>query len=219
MPNEYKFRFSTFWLAFGLTASLFAQETNGLGVFDAASDVGNVAQKGSVAYDSARDEYRMTGGGANIWAGHDDFYLLWRKLSGDAVLTATVRFEDDGGAPHRKVSLMFRKSLDAPAPHVDATVHANGLTVLEYREVTNDITRSVRFPVNAPARLRLERKGNWFTMSAAAAGQPLSEAGSVQVNLGGPVYVGLAVCPHDDKRQMTAIFSDVKIESAAKTAK
>ena len=204
----------TLWLAFGLANSLFAQETN-IGLFEGLSDVGEVAKKGSVVFDAAKGEYRMTGCGANIWAKHDDFSFLWRKLSGDMVLTATVRFEDDGGAPHRKAVLMIRKELEPGSPNVNATVHANGLAVLEYREAAGDITRSVRFPVKGPTRLRIERHGNWFTLSAAKEGEPLAEAGSIQMSLPGPVYAGMAVCPHDAKKEMTVVFSEVTLENTA----
>jgi TolB protein len=206
--------FKTILLTCGLATSLFAQGTN-FGIFEGATDVGEVAKKGSVDFDSAKGEYRMTGSGANIWAKHDDFFFLWRKLSGDIILTATVRFEGDGGAPHRKAVLMIRKELEPDSPQVNATLHASGLVALESREAADDISRSVRFPVNAPTRIRLERHGNWYTLSAAKEGQPLAEAGSIQVILAEPVYAGLALCPHDAKAEMTAVFSDVTLENPA----
>ncbi len=210
----------TVCLACVIATPTFAQETNSLGIFEGATDVGTVAKKGSVTFDPARGEYRVTGGGANMWGGHDDFFFLWRKLTGDAVLTATVRFEGSGSEPHRKAALMIRKTLDADSPQVNAAVHGNGLSALQFREATNDITRSVSFPVNAPARIRLERRGNSFTFSSAAKpGEPLTEAGSIQVPLGtGPVYAGLAVCPHDAKGAFTVTFSDVTLEKPTKAA-
>ena len=205
-------------LILGLATSVFAQHTNPIGLFETAADVGEVAKKGTATFDAAKGEYRLTGGGANIWGKRDDFFFLYRKLTGDAVLAATVRFEGAGGVAHRKVALMIRKGLEPGSPHVDAVVHGDGLTALQYREVADDLSRTVRFPVQAPTRLQLERRGNWFTLWAGKDGQPLTETGSVQVNIGSEVYVGLAICPHDAQGEMTAVCSDVTLENPASAA-
>jgi hypothetical protein len=210
--------FKKLFLPFVLAGALCARETGNIGLFEGASDVGEVAKKGTVAFDAKTGEYRLTGGGANIWGKHDDFFFLWSKLSGNIVLTATVRFEGDQGASHRKVALMIRQTLEPGSPQVNATVHYDGLTVLEYREATNDISRSVRFPVNGPTRIRLTRHDNWYTLYTAKPDQPLMEAGAIEVDMGGPNYVGLAVCPHDAQGEMTAVFSDVTLENPAPPA-
>src|SRR5205807_1750293 len=114
-----------------------------LGTFEGATDVGDPALKGSVAFDPARNEYRVTGGGANIWTDHDEFQFVWRKLSGDVTLAATLRFEGTGGAAHRKAGLMIRRGLEADAPYVDAVVHGDGLTNLQFREAAGATTRGV----------------------------------------------------------------------------
>ena len=204
-------------LILGLATSLLAQETNSIGLFEAASDVGEVAKKGTVNFDAAKGEYHLTGGGANIWGKRDDFFFLYRKLTGDAVLTANVRFEGTGGVAHRKIALMIRKGLEPGAPQVNAVVHGNGLTSLQYREVADDVTRSVNFPIEGPTRLRLERRGNWYTLYAGKEGQSLVEAGAIQMNMSGPVYVGLAICPHDAQAEMTAVCSEVTLENPAPT--
>ena len=210
--------FKTIGLTIGLATTVFAQGTETFGIFESATDVGEVVKKGTVVFDAAKGEYRLTGGGANIWGTRDDFFFLYHKLTGDAVLTATVRFERTDGAAHRKVALMIRKSLEPGSPHVDAVVHGDGLTALQYREVADDISRTVRFPVQAPTRIRLERRGNWYTLWAGKDGQPLSEAGSVQVNIGSSVYVGLATCPHDAQGEMTTVCSDVTLENPTSAA-
>ena len=201
-----------------LAASAYAQETNSLGIFEGASDIGTVAKKGTVTYDAGKGEYRVTGGGANVWSTNDAFFFVWRKMQGNISLTANVRFEGTGGAPHRMVALTIRKDLDPGSVHVDGVVHGNGLTIIKYRDTANDITRTVRFPVEGPTRIRLERRGPWFTLYTGKEGQPLAEAGSIQAKMAGPVYAGLAVCPHDDKAEVTAVFSDVTVERPATAA-
>lgn len=206
------------WLLFGLTVSAFAQEatiSTNLGIFESASDIGAPAVKGSVTCDAAKGEYRITGGGANVWTNHDEFFYVWRKLKGNVDLEATIRFEGAGGEAHRMAGLMIRQSLDPGSPNIEGVVHGNGLTIIKYRETTNDITRAVRFPVQGPTRLRFERRGSWFTLYAGKEGQPLAEQGSVQIKLPGPIYAGLAVCPHAAEGSVTIVFSDIKVEHAA----
>ena len=194
-----------------LAGALLAQESGKFGIFEGASDVGNPSQKGSVAYDAAKKEYRVTGGGNNMWMNRDDFYFVWKKISGDVILTADVKLESPG-IGHRKAGLIIRKDLETGSPYADIMVHGDGLTGLQYREKADDVTRGVRFPISAPTRIRIERRRNAITVWAGKEGTPLQELGATDVNLGNPVYVGLAVCPHDDKSSLTALFSDVMVE-------
>lgn len=198
-------------LAFCLPGALWAQDSGKFGIFESASDVGNPSVKGSVSYDAAKKQYRVTGGGNNIWMARDDFYFVWKKLSGNVVMTANIKF-DSPGAEHRKAGLMIRKDLETGSPYADIMVHGNGLTGLQYREKANDVTRGVRFPISGPTRIRIERRRNGITVWAGKDGGALQELGATDVNIGNPVYVGLAVCPHDDKTSLTAVFSDVTIE-------
>src|SRR5260370_33799864 len=146
-----------------LAAAVFAEITSDLGIFEGQSDVGNSERKGSATFDPARKEYRVTGAGANIWAKTDEFHFVWRRLSGDVALSATLRFAEAGGAGHRKIGRMIRQSLAADAAYVDAVVHGDGLTALPFRETAGDNTASVRFPAVAAAKVKLERRGPLFT--------------------------------------------------------
>jgi TolB protein len=195
-----------------LVGFLFGQAPGDVGIFEGASDIGSPSHKGSATFDAAKKEYRVTGGGNNIWGNRDDFYFVWRKITGDVVLTANVKIVTDG-APHRKAGLMIRKDLETGATYADVMVHGSGLTGLQWREKTGEITRGVRFPVESPTRIRLERRRNAVTVWVGKEGGPLQEAGSTDVAIGNPVYVGLAVCSHDDKASTTALFSDVTIET------
>ena len=59
----------------------------------------------------------------------------YSKLSGDFILTANFELLGEGVDPHRKVGWMIRESLDDDAAHVSATLHGDGLTVLQWREL------------------------------------------------------------------------------------
>jgi hypothetical protein len=191
-----------------------AQTVGSLGIFEGASDVGAPSHKGSVVYDAERKEYRVTGGGENMWAGRDDFYFVWRKVTGDVAITANVRIVSDG-VPHRKAALIIRKDLEPGAVYADAVVHGSGLTALQWREKADDVTRTIHFPVEGPTRLRFERRRNVITLYAGKAGGALTEMGNTEMATFGPIYAGLGVCAHDDKAETTAVFSDVSVEVLA----
>jgi TolB protein len=182
-----------------------------LGLFEAHGDVGEVQQKGSVRYDAASGEYRITGGGENMWGAKDAFHYTWRKLSGDLALTASVALPDQTGQPHRKAGWIVRQGLDADAPYADAVVHGDGLVSLQYRLVKGGPTLEVKSPVKAPVVLRLERTGDLFSLSVSRDGRRFAPVGAVSVALGDPVHVGLGVTAHDAAGLATAVLSQVAL--------
>jgi TolB protein len=194
-----------------LASTAAAQTTGNLGIFEGASDVGAPAHKGSVVYDAERKEYRITGGGNNMWAARDDFFFVWKKVTGDVVITANLKILT-GGVPHRKAGLIIRKDLEPGSIYTDAVVHGSGLTALQWREKPDDVTRTIHFPVEGPTQLRLERRRNVVTLYAGKEGGPLTEMGSTEVAPFSPMYAGLAVCAHDDAAETTAVFSNVTME-------
>jgi hypothetical protein len=143
-----------------LSVLLHSANCRGVGIFDSDGSVGDTPKKGSVEYNAAAGEYRITGGGANIWASTDAFHP-WKRLSGDITLTADV------GSPaarrHRKAVLMVRQARTG-FPYADVAVHGDGLTSLQFRPTTGAITQEIRSPVTAPVRIRIERRGEQFTI-------------------------------------------------------
>ena len=187
-------------------------------LFDANTDVGETPKKGSFQFDSSSGEYRVTGGGANMWAATDAFQYVWTKISGDVTITADVHFEGSGAVAHRKAALMIRQNLEPGSAYADVAVHGDGLTSLQFRPTDNAITQEIRSDLKAPTRIRIERRGERFTMYAGNAGEELKPAGPATVALQDPVYIGLAVCSHDANVLETAVFSNVKIEKSAPQA-
>uniref|UniRef100_Q022J8 3-keto-disaccharide hydrolase domain-containing protein n=1 Tax=Solibacter usitatus (strain Ellin6076) TaxID=234267 RepID=Q022J8_SOLUE len=198
-------------LAAGLASAASAQGAANLGIFEGSGDIGAPSHKGSVAYDAARKEYRIVGGGNNMWGVRDDFFFVWKKITGDAIMTANVKIISDG-APHRKAGLIIRKDLEPGGVYADAVVHGSGLTGLQWREKADDVTRTVHFPIEGPTRLRLERRRNVVTLFASKDGGPLVEMGSTELAPFTPMYAGIGVCAHDDKAETAVIFSDVSVE-------
>src|SRR6267154_3449016 len=131
-----------------------AQETPAtLGIFESHADIGVTPNQGSATYDTAASEYRVTGGGANMWAGVDAFHFVWKKVDGDFDLSAVVTFVGTGAEDHRKAALVVRQSLDPKSTYADVALHGDGLTSLQFRPVPGAETSEVRSPVKAPAHL------------------------------------------------------------------
>jgi TolB protein len=180
-----------------------------LGHFDDHGDVGAVGAAGSVAIDPKTGDYHVTGAGDNVWGTKDAFHFVWRKVGGDASLTADVRFDGEGKNAHRKACLMVRQSLDADAPYADVAVHGDGLISLQFRREKGGPTQEIKSKVKAPATVRLAREGDVFTMLTAPPGKALEKEAQVTLALAGPVYAGLAVCSHEAAVSETAVFSNV----------
>ncbi|MGK7397019.1 MAG: biopolymer transporter TolR [Candidatus Cyclobacteriaceae bacterium M3_2C_046] len=183
-----------------------------VGMFSGHTDVGQVSRPGYFKYDPGLQQYYLAASGANIWGTSDQMHFAWKKMTGDFMITADLALVGEGGDPHKKAGLMIRQSLDADAPYADAILHGDGLTSLQYRQQKGGETAEVNDPeIHHATTLRIERKGDLFTVYAAKDGKPLQKIGSMQVILEGPLYAGLAVSAHQEDGFEQAIFSNVQI--------
>jgi dipeptidyl aminopeptidase/acylaminoacyl peptidase len=196
-----------------LTSGFVRAQDGAVGSFEAHGDVGVTPIHGSASYDSAAGEYRVTGGGANMWSTADAFQFVWKRISGDINLQADVRWIGAGREDHRKAVLIVRQSLDAGSPYADVALHGDGLTSLQFRRSAGAQTEEVRAIAKAPARIRIERRGDRFTLYTANAGEEWKAGGTAEVALEAPVYVGLGVCSHNAGVLETAVFSHVSVET------
>ncbi|MFZ1869204.1 MAG: hypothetical protein WAU49_12015 [Steroidobacteraceae bacterium] len=188
-----------------------------LGLFQADSDIGNPVPAGSARYDASRHVYSLASAGANTWYHVDHFNYLWARASGDLALTARISFPlrryGHDPNPHRKGVLMFRQSLAPGSAYVDAALHGVGLTALQYRREQGANTPDIELTINAPQTLRLEKRGDVFTLYVSQAGQPLHQVGaSIRVHLRAPFYVGLGALSHDAQTTDVIEFSRVSLE-------
>jgi TolB protein len=184
-----------------------------VGIFDDQRDIGATKMPGAAVYDEAKQSYTVTGGGENMWAAADAFHFVWKRVSGDLSLAADLQILGAGGNAHRKGVLMIRQTLDADSAYADAALHGDGLTSLQYREVKGGPTREIQANVKGPARLQLEKRGDYVWLSFARAGEPLQAAGgSFRLKLSEPFYVGLGVCAHDNNVSEQVVFSKVELK-------
>jgi TolB protein len=186
-----------------------------VGIFESHGDVGAVLHAGSVEYDATKGSYTISGSGENMWLGSDAFQFVWKKMSGDVTLTADISFLGKGMNEHRKAVLMIRQSLDADSPYADVALHGNGLTSLQYREEKGAATHEIQANVSAPQRVRIEKRGSYFSLWLAnASGEFRPAGGSTRIALKEPFYVGIGVCSHDKDVVEKAVFSNVELKAA-----
>jgi len=202
-----------------MSVTLASADSADLGIFSRQRDIGNVARPGSVNFDPARGEYRIAGGGGNMWSAADAFHFVWTRMSGDFTLTADVKFVGSGGNPHRKACLLIRQSLKPGSVYADVALHGVGLTALQYRDAPDAQTHEIQSNISAPARMRIEKRGNYISMWLAAAGEDLKPAGGyLRIPFKGKCYVGLGVCAHDNKAIEQAVFSNVELKPVSTPA-
>src|SRR6202030_1059341 len=185
-----------------------------VGIFEGHSDVGAVLHPGSVDYDASAKSYTISGSGENMWFATDAFQFAWKKVSGDVTLTADISFLGKGVNEHRKAVLMIRQSLDADSPYADAALHGSGLTSLQYREEKGAATHEIQANISAPTRVRIEKRGAYFSMWVAeASGEFRPAGGSTRIALKEPFYVGIGVCSHDKDIVERAVFANVDLKA------
>ena len=202
------------------TAEYRQQSTKDLGIFEGQSDIGDVTPPGTGGYDPGAHAYTLTSAGANTWYHVDNFHYLWKKASGDMALTANVTFPPHSynhePNPHRKGILMFRQTLDAGGIYVAAGAHGSGMTALQYRRELGANTEDIELNIDAPQTVRLEKRGDTFTLFLSMKGEPPHQVGaSITMHLEEPFYVGLGAVSHDVGTTDEVRFSNVTVQPPA----
>ncbi len=182
-----------------------------VGLFSDAADIGKPAIAGATAYDASLQHYRMSAGGLNMWGTSDQFQFAWQKIKGDFIVRARVEFVGMGVDPHRKAGWIARASLDADAPYVDACLHGDGLTSLQYRRRKGAETEQVTLDIKGGDVVQLERRGNTYIFSSARYGETFTTGTLEHLDLGDELFVGLFLCSHNAAVKEEVIFKDVRI--------
>jgi TolB protein len=182
-----------------------------LGPFESHGDIGAPQLAGSAAFDADRQEFTISAAGSNMWDRRDECHFVWKKLTGDFIIQAEVNLVGAGVEPHRKLGLMVRSSLEPDSAYVDALVHGDGATALQFRRSSGADTEQIQAPLINASVVQLERDGNRCAMRVARLGEPFATERSVEVDLGDEVYVGLFVCSHNAEVTDTGLFRNVRL--------
>ncbi|GHT36104.1 hypothetical protein AGMMS49574_27260 [Bacteroidia bacterium] len=192
-----------------------AAQNRGGGIFDGSGDVGGPKLRGSYRYDPASRVYTLSGSGTNMWGKTDEFFMAYKRVTGDFYISAKVAFEGKGlYDAHRKIGVIVREALTGESKYADVAIHGDGLSSLQYRDEVGAETKEVASPRKGFSYVTLERKGNQYIMKLGNEGFTPANAGEVTLDLGPTVYVGLFITSHNADVIETANFSDVQLEVA-----
>jgi TolB protein len=186
-------------------------QDNGAGIFENHADIGYVRIPGSAIYSPENQDYILEGSGKNTWFDRDEFHFLYKKITGDFILTANVEFIGKGVDPHRKIGWMARNSLDTSSAHVSAVIHGDGLTSMQYRKAAYGATEEIRSTLTGPTVVQLERRGNVFILSVATVGESFVSTELTGVALNDDVFAGLFICSHNPDVSEKAAFRNVRV--------
>ena len=189
-----------------------------LGIFEAQTDIGRAKGSRPALYEPQAQMYLVAGSGQNMWNDRDDFHFLWKRMTGNFILSTRARFIGAGVEPHRKIGWSVRPSLETNSAHVTAALHGDGLTSLQFRRTAGASTEEAKSRdslSNTDAVVQLERRDGVYIMSVARFGDTLVTQELADVSLPDTVYVGLFVCAHNDTVVERATFSNVRITTPA----
>lgn len=191
------------------------QKLTSIGIFENTLDIGEVLHEGSVSYHDKRGEYIIRGSGANMWGDTDEFRYLWASVQGDFILRTELEFRGEGADPHRKIGWTVRNTLSPNSAMVNAAVHGDGLTSLQYRKSAGAETLEYVSPDNMPDVVQLARINGRYIMSTAKKGGPFTEVEVADVSLRNEVFAGIYVCAHNPDVVEEAVFRNVRIVKPA----
>jgi TolB protein len=182
-----------------------------VGMFEGHTDIGTGVKPGSATYIPETGQYIISGAGYNVWADHDEFQFVWKKMKGDFIISTRAEFLGSWVGYHRKVGVMVRKTLDGNSAHVNTVEHGDGLTSLQFRRTAGAQTEEIKAKITKANIIELERRGNMYIMRAAIYGEPFIMDTISGIDLGDDVYVGLFVGSHNADILETGVFSNTRI--------
>jgi hypothetical protein len=184
--------------------------TNFVATAFAATDIGGSTPAGSLSLGG--NGWNISGGGADIGGGSDQFQFSYLLYSGD--FDVQVRLDSLSLADAwTEAGMLAREDLTpgARSAGVLATPSLNG-SYFQFRSATNGATtRSGSFPPNYPDQwLRLKRAGDVFTAYAGFDGQNWTQLGTATLTMPATIYFGFGVSSHDTNQLATAAFRDFR---------
>lgn len=193
-----------------------------IGVFQGQSDIGGAVVPGSAVYDEKTGKYTINSAGYNIWYQRDEFRFLWKQMSGDVSLAASVSFPDPKGYDDRKAVLVIRQNLDDDAKEAMVGEHGTGMIHLAWRADRGAQMKDMEYRFGGTLtglmakRIGIEKHGDLIAIFVSIAGEPMHQFGPpLQLHIEGPFYVGIGFCSHLPATSDSAVISDVVLENTA----
>ncbi len=203
-----------------------------IGIFEGQADVGSAVVPGSASFDAATQRYTINSAGYNVWYFRDEFRFLWKKMSGDVSLAASIEYPDPAGFWDRKALLVIRQDLDDDAKVALVALHGDGMIHLAQRPAKGARMKDLEYRIGGRGRpggegpdslvtvharrIGIEKRGNAIALFVSLEGEPMHQFGApIELPFAEPFYVGLGFCSHLPDKSDTAVLSDVVLENAA----
>jgi hypothetical protein len=187
---------------------------------------------GSALYDAVTKQYTINSAGYNVWYMRDEFRYLWKKMSGDVSIAASITFPDTNGFGDRKAVLMIRQDLDDNSKEAFVALHGAGMIQLAQRPEKGLRVKDMEFRIGGRGRptgsspdtlvtvnaerIGIEKHGDDFALFVSLEGEPMHQFGpSIHLQLHAPFYVGLGFCSHLSAKSDTAVLSSVVLKNSA----
>jgi len=155
--------------------------------------------------------FTMSGEGADIEGGSDQFHFAWQQIQGAGTIVARVESIQDTD-PWAKVGLMVRNTLDPDSAHgMIAVTPGNGVWFGRRTAAGGATDSDTQTGLTAPVYLKLERTlGGLVRGSYSTDNSTWTQLGlSIAINMNNPLYLGMAVTSHNPGVACEAVFSSV----------
>jgi hypothetical protein len=188
------------------------------------TEVGTVGPAGSVSYNAGT--WTLKGSGTTIGGTTDSFHFVYETLSGDGTIICRLTAIQNTNSAAQE-GIMIRETLAANSKFalVDG-VAANNLDFVR-RTTTGASSSTTTTPgTDQPDWIKLVRSGNNFSAYKSTNGTTWTQIGStVAITMATQVYIGLAVCSHNNSVINTSTLDNLQItgsvqaltQTAAKT--
>ncbi len=178
----------------------------------AGNDIGSVGVAGSATHNNGT--FTVKGSGIDIHGTADSFQFAHQLVSGDCDIRARVTSQSNTD-PWAKAGVMIRETLQAGSRRAFMAVTPSNGFRYQPRTATNGNTpgsTSGGALNSAPNNwVRLVRAGNVVTAYKSSNGTSWTQVATTTITMNASVYVGLAVCSHNNSALSTAVFDNVSV--------
>ena len=185
----------------------------------AIANVGDPVSRGTAASFSCANTVSsnclaVTAFGSGIGGTSDQFVFVYTALNGNGSIVARVD-SFRAGDVQAEAGVMIRESTAADARYGLAFVSPGGVAYQRRSAAGGSSTRTNGSGRPAPVWVRLDRAGSALTAYESTDGLTWTPIGTDTIALASTVYVGVAATSHDVQAVATAVFSQIKVGTAA----
>ena len=186
-----------------------------------SADVGKTSIPGYAEYDGKA--FSLEGEGKDIGGRSDEFHYLHARMKGDGIITARIR--RPMSSQWTKPGVMMRKDLEEGSPHVSVLLQPHwsgalvsrgergGETMLGRVEPLGEQYVIKKNRLSAPYWVRLKRVKDTFSGYMSHDGTAWQELGSVELEMGPVIHVGMPACSQLEDVTTTVTYDRVSIPS------